>query len=30
VPEPRHDLLVHLQSCSRKAVPRAIERWLAH
>jgi DNA polymerase III subunit epsilon len=30
VPEPRHELLVHLQSCSRKAVPRAIERWLAH
>jgi DNA polymerase III subunit epsilon len=30
VPEPRHELLMHLQACSRKAVPRAIERWLAH
>lgn len=30
VPEPRHELLMHLQACSRKAVPRAIERWLSH
>jgi DNA polymerase III subunit epsilon len=29
VPEPRHELLVQLQACSRKAVPRAIERYLA-
>jgi DNA polymerase III subunit epsilon len=30
VPEPRHELLVRLQACTRKAVPRAIERYLAH
>jgi len=29
VAEPRHELLMKLQSCARKAVPRAIETWLA-
>ena len=29
VPEPRHELLVKLQACARKAVPRAIEQHLA-
>ena len=29
VPEPRHELLMRLQACSRKAVPRAIEQYLA-
>jgi DNA polymerase III subunit epsilon len=30
VPEPRHELLIQLQACSRKALPRTIERYLAH
>jgi DNA polymerase-3 subunit epsilon len=29
VPEPRHALLMKLQACTRKAVPRAIEQHLA-
>ena len=29
VPEPRHELLMKLQACTRKAVPKAIERHLA-
>jgi DNA polymerase III subunit epsilon len=29
VPEPRHALLMKLQACARKAVPRAIEQHLA-
>lgn len=29
VPEPRHELLVKLQACARKALPKAIERHLA-
>jgi len=29
VPEPRHDLLMKLQACARKAVPKAIEKHLA-
>ena len=29
VPEPKHDLLMKLQKCTRKAVPRAIEKHLA-
>ncbi|HWI83504.1 3'-5' exonuclease [Ramlibacter sp.] len=29
VPEPRHALLMQLQACSRKALPKAIERHLA-
>jgi DNA polymerase-3 subunit epsilon len=29
VSEPRHELLVKLQACTRKALPRAIERHLA-
>ena len=29
VPDPRHDLLMKLQACSRKAVPKAIEKHLA-
>jgi len=29
VPEPKHDLLMKLQACSRKAVPKAIEKHLA-
>ena len=29
VPEPRHELLMKLQACTRKAVPRTIERHLA-
>jgi DNA polymerase III subunit epsilon len=29
VPEPRHELLMKLQACTRKAVPRAIEQHLA-
>jgi DNA polymerase-3 subunit epsilon len=29
VSEPRHDLLVKLQACTRKALPRAIQRHLA-
>jgi DNA polymerase III subunit epsilon len=29
VPEPRHGLLMKLQACARKAVPRAIEQHLA-
>lgn len=30
VPEPRHELLMQLQACSRKALARTVERWLAH
>ena len=29
VPEPRHELLMKLQACTRRAVPKAIERHLA-
>ena len=29
VPEPRHELLMKLQACTRKAVPKAIEQHLA-
>ncbi len=29
VPDPRHDLLMKLQACTRKAVPKAIEKHLA-
>jgi DNA polymerase III subunit epsilon len=29
VPEPRHELLMKLQACARKALPRAIEQHLA-
>jgi DNA polymerase-3 subunit epsilon len=29
VPEPRHDLLMKLQACTRKAVPKTIEKHLA-
>ena len=29
VPEPKHDLLMKLQACTRKAVPKAIEKHLA-
>ena len=29
VPEPRHELLMKLQACARKAVPKAIEQHLA-
>ena len=29
VPEPRHELLMKLQRCARKALPRAIEQHLA-
>jgi DNA polymerase-3 subunit epsilon len=29
VPEPRHDLLMKLQACTRKALPKAIEKHLA-
>ena len=29
VPDPKHELLMKLQACSRKAVPRAIEKHLA-
>lgn len=30
IAEPRHELLMRLQACSRKAVPRTIEQYLAH
>jgi DNA polymerase-3 subunit epsilon len=30
VPEPRHELLMKLQVCTRKALPKAIEQHLAH
>jgi DNA polymerase-3 subunit epsilon len=29
VPEPRHELLMKLQACTRKALPKAIEKHLA-
>lgn len=29
VPEPKHELLMKLQACTRKAVPKAIEKHLA-
>ena len=29
VPDPRHDLLIRLQACTRKALPKAIEKHLA-
>jgi DNA polymerase-3 subunit epsilon len=29
VPEPRHELLMKLQACTRKAMPKAIEKHLA-
>jgi DNA polymerase-3 subunit epsilon len=29
VPQPRHELLMKLQACARKAVPKAIEQHLA-
>lgn len=29
VPDPRHELLMKLQACTRKAVPKAIEKHLA-
>ena len=29
VPEPRHELLMKLQACARKALPKAIEKHLA-
>ena len=29
VPDPRHELLIRLQACTRKALPKAIEKHLA-